>query len=200
MEQCWAAVYDAEDGGRRDMPPSPERTANFNSDEKYAPSGHSPKRSVSQWVRSQSPSGYGSSIGPLSGNPATGLPVPPSPSYSGVPTTPPASGTRTPMTSNNLAAPPFSPYQEPLSARSFSTRDDRLSIRASIPESVLYPSALQPAPPTRRFSEERRNRDSVDSVNSALEYGSATWRTLTPHEDPPEYYPYKGNPDSVSPV
>lgn len=190
LEQCWAAVYDAEDGGRRDMPPSPA----------YAPSQYSPSR-TSGWVRSQSPSDSGSTIGPLSGNPS--LPAPPSPSYSGVLPTSTASASRTPMTSTtNLVAPPLlSPYQEPQSARSFSTRDDRLSIRASIPESVLYPSPLQPAPSTRQFSEERRSRqDSVDTVDSAVAYGSATWRTLTPHEDPPEYEPRRGNPDSVSPV
>lgn len=194
MEQCWAAVYDAEAGsGRGGDTTADDRLPGYTTYSQY-----SPQRSVSQWVRSQSPASSSVYSDPLPSNPSTRLPVPPSPSYSGVPLTPTAP--RTPTTSNTLAAAPgfYSPYQEPPIARSYMIDDERLSIRTSIPESVLYPSPLQPAPSRRQYRGDRRHRQ--ESVDSAAGYGSATWRSLTPHEDPPEYEPRKGDPDAVSPV
>lgn len=203
MDQCWAAVYEAEDGT------SPLRNGNSATSNERSDAStprnmprKSQRYSVSQWLRDHLRASHpGSDHGPLSSNPSGSsssarLPVPPSPSYTGVPPTPTTATSQTPMSTSQLA-PMYSPYQEPLSARSWVTGEDRLSIRASIPNSVLYPSPLQPAPPPRRLSQTRRNRDSVNSVE---EYGAATWSTITPHEDPPEYEPRRGNPDTVSPV
>lgn len=203
MEQCWAAVYQAEDGRAghsitsNDEPATPRVVPRTTQ-----------RQSVSQWLRNylrgnETGTGSGSGCAPLSSNPSSTatrasnrLPVPPSPSYAGITPTPTASAPPTPMSATHLA-PAYSPYPEPLSARSWATGEDRLSIRASIPSSVLWPSPLQPAPPPRRPSQSRRDRE---SVSSADEYGAATWRTITPHEDPPEYEPRRGDPSTVSPV
>lgn len=203
MDQCWAAVYQVEDGG------SPGHNAHsITSNERSEPATpravpwSNQRQSMSRWLRNHLPSARsGSSPGPLSSNPtraatSANLPVPPSPSYTGIPATPTASAPQTPMSASHLA-PQYSPYPEPLSARTWVTGEDRLSIRASIPNSVLYPSPLQPAPPPRRLSETSRSRESVSSLEA---YGAGTWRTLTPHEDPPEYEPRRGDPDSVSPL
>lgn len=208
MDDCMMAAYAAEDGlgagpssgaSRR----SPTATSHTGLVDPSSPRGVAQgdkRQSVSRWLRNQRwvshAGGPDRSAPPPPG--AELLPAPPSPSYAGVAPTPTASVPATPMSASHLA-PPFA-YAEPLSARSttsWMTGDDRLSIRASIPNSVLYPSPLQPAPPPRRLTMERRNRE---SVNSMLEYGSETWRTMTPHEDPPEYHPRRGDPDTVSPV
>lgn len=209
MDECMRAVYDAEDGVatgtsmNEATSPSMSATSHTRLVHPTSPQGvvHGDKRqSVSRWLRNQRwMSGAG--FGPVaSQTPAlAGLPVPPSPSYTGIVTTPTASAPQTPRSATYLTPAP-SPYPEPLSARStrsWTTGEDRLSIRASIPNSVLYPSPLQPAPPPRRLTTGRRNRA---SVSSAQEYGSETWRTATLHEDPPEYEPRRGNPDTVSPV
>lgn len=172
MDECWRAVYAAEDstGSRRNSVRnstawSHARRQSTVLGEPASPRGvaHGEMRqSVSRWFRNQKwlpskPKG----TGPLCSNPAytesmRDLPVPPSPSYTGVPPTPTVAGS-TPATPNTATflAPGMSPYSEPMSARSarsWLTGDDRLSIRASIPNSVLYPSPLQPAPPPRRRS------------------------------------------------
>lgn len=194
MEQCWAAVYEAEDGraglgiNPNDEPATPRVVQRM-----------SRRHSVSQWLRNHlrgNLMGSGSGIGPLSSNPSASLPVPPSPSYAGIPPTPTTSTPESPMSATHLSS-IYASYQEPLSARTWATGEDRLSIRASIPNSVLYPSPLQPAPPPRRLSQIRRDRESVNSVD---EYGAGTWITITPHEDPPEYEPRRGDPSTVSPV
>lgn len=206
IDQCWAAVYQTEDGGSTGH--HGRSTTSSDRSEPATPNAvlrNSQRQSVSQWLRDHlTGSGSRSSTGPLSSNPprtpmSGRLPVPPSPSYAGVPATPGASDPQTPMSANYLA-PLYSPYAEPLSARSWVTGEDRLSIRASIPNSVLYPSPLQPAPPPRRLSQNRRDRESMSSMSSVSSYGAGTWKTITPHEDPPEYEPRRGNPDSVSPV
>lgn len=204
MDECMMAIYAAEDGragsssrGGRESPTATSYTGLADPTSPRGVAQGNKRQSVSRWLRNQR---WTSSAGP---NPLTShpqrtpmtaeLPVPPSPSYTGISSVP-----QTPMSGSRLA-PPF-PYVEPLSARSttsWMTGDDRLSIRASIPNSVLYPSPLQPAPPPRRLATEKRNRESVSSVQ---EYGGETWKTMTPHEDPPEYEPRRGDPDTVSPV
>lgn len=193
MDECMRAAYATEDDVNGGTTPkhggftsSPNKLS-ANRNEPTSPLGVARadvRQSVSRWMRNQRRLG----AGPLSSNPpetpgratARGLPVPPSPSYTGVPPTPSApSAPQTPVSA---------PYHEPPSVRStgsYMTGDDRLSIQASIPDSVMYPSPLQPAPAPRRLtSGASRNRASATSVQ---EYGGETWTTMTPHEDPPGY-------------
>lgn len=222
MDECMRAVYDAEDGipiptpistpsgTSVNEPTSPSATSHTGLVHPTSPRGvvHGEKRqSVSRWLRNQK---WVPGTGAGGGDPAVSshapatttaglLPMPPSPSYTGISSSPTVSAPQTPRSATYLTPTP-SPHPEPLSARStrsWLTGEERLSIRASIPNSVLYPSPLQPAPPPRRLTTESRNRE---SVSSAQEYGSETWRTTTLHEDPPEYEPRRGDPDSVSPV
>lgn len=211
MDECMMAAYATEVGVNDENPRHHNITSAPNG--AISPSAHSHdalmqptsprdvargdmRQSVSRWLRNQRwvPGG---SPGPLSSNPlqtptTAGFPVPPSPSYTGVPPTPSASAPQTPMSASHLA--PLYRYPEPPSARStrsYMTGDDRLSIRASIPESVLYPSPLQPAPRSRRLTSGSRNRA---SVTSAQAYGSEAWTDMTPPEvDPPDYEPRRGS-------
>lgn len=214
MDECWKAVYATEDslgsaGTRNSSVRGDSTTAAILSS--YARQHNSKldieqpvsprvaahgemRQSVSRWFRNQKwmPSKPASNgAGPLSSNPSgqaiKDLPVPPSPSYTGVPPTS-SSLPPTPTTATYLAPGENSPYHEPLSARSarsWLTGDDRLSIRASIPNSVLYPSPLQPAPPPKNRS--LTNGSQRGSVNSQSDYGSSTWQTITPADEPPRY-------------
>lgn len=207
MDQCWAAVYQVEGGGSLEQ--HGHGTASNERSEPTTPRvvpRSSQRQSVSRWLRDHLPGTKPrSSFGPLSSHPprtetSANLPAPPSPSYTSIPVTPTASASapRTPSSTTH-PAPMYSPYLEPLSVNGpAATGGDRSSMRGSITNSVLIPLPLQPAPPPRRLSSEaRRNRESISSVEA---YGAATWRTITPHEDPPEYEPRRGDPDSVSPV
>lgn len=205
MDECWRAVYAAEE------PPTPRRnsiTRDVDIEQPTSPRGvaHGEMRqSVSRWFRNQKWKPANKAVGPLSSHPTRyqgertkDLPVPPSPSYRGVPPTPStlASPTPTPTTATFLApgsgmSPLYSGHsrQEPMSARSWVTGEDRLSIRASIPASVLYPSPLQPAPPPKRRSLTKNNTAStlVGPGESDASSWTSTWNTITPADEPPEY-------------
>lgn len=234
LDQCWAAVYDIDEYAHSARAHTPSTAGAPASPQAAVPSsgsrvsrwlrGHHHHHHHARLADAAALSSLHGARDDGPGSPR--LPTPPSPSYTGsgiaiaiatataAPATPSmtASVPQTPMSATSFypTAPPRSPYHhhhhhpEPTSARSWVSGDTRLSLRASIPASVLYPSRLQPAPPARRLSGHRGGpRDStysVDSVDSASEYGSGTWRTITPHEDPPEYEPRRGNPDTVSPV
>lgn len=203
MDECWKAVYATEESVGAAASPARNTSVPLQSmamEQPASPRGveyGEMRQSVSRWFRNQKwmPSKSTGSAGPLSSNPTyhsegmKDLPVPPSPSYTGVPPTPSAAGSLppTPNTATFLAPGGVSPYSEPLSARSgrsWLTGDDRLSIRASIPNSVLYPSPLQPAPPPKRRSSHGPMRESVQSQS---DYDSASWKTITPADDPPRY-------------
>lgn len=218
MDECWKAVYAAE---ARQQPAGSRNSMGDSSDVMQAPRHRmamdapaSPRgvahgdmrQSVSRWFRNQkwSPS-QPNGVGPLCGNPANpegikDLPVPPSPSYTGVPRTPSAAGSLPPTPSTAaFLLPGASPFHEPYSARSgasWMTGDDRLSIRASIPASVLYPSPLQPAPPPRRRGRNEARRESVPSQGA---YGSLTRASVTPpeYEGPPRYEARRTDSDSL---
>lgn len=208
VDECWRAVYAAEEStgvtassARNSMQLQTMATA-----QPASPRGveyGEMRQSVSRWFRNQKwmPSKATDGAGPLPSNPLFSnptityysedikhLPVPPTPSYTGVHPTPSAAGSLppTPDTATFLApgGAARSPYSEPLSARSWLTGDDRLSIRASIPNSVLYPSPLQPAPPPKRQSSHAPTRESLISQS---EYDGASWKTITPADDAPRY-------------
>lgn len=250
MDDCMRAVYDAENGVAHSSTYGNASTSvNSQARASVLAQPTNPRgaalgdagRSVSRWFRNQRwIPGSGNSQHPLASHPSSAtrrssqpsspapgfLPTAPSPSYSGIPSTPSTARSATgaplghlpsphqrhyltPLVSPYPAGPHYSGAASPLpsaqSATSWMTGEDRLSIRASIPHSVLYPSPLQPAPPgRRRMSPERGGAAGVNadrvSVSSAEGYGAGTWRTMTPHEDPPEYEPRRGRPEEVSPV
>jgi hypothetical protein len=217
MDECWKAVY-AQDDGTADPRYGPANTIGAGS---HLPEPTSPKtaahtgtrNSVAGWLRSQRwlPGG---GPNPLTSNPLTApstpmsarMPVPPSPSYSGV--TP--SVAPTPTTATYLVASGQMTPTQPLSARSWATGDDSLNNSARstfVPQTVLYPPPLQPAPKGNAASRSltaNANRSSGaswrSSVGDSYDRESATWRTMTPHEDPPTSEPRRGNPDEVSPI
>lgn len=158
MDECWRVVYATEDKTNSPLVQKHSMTIEQPASPRSVAHGEA-RQSVSRWFRNQKwMPNKPNDAGPLSSNPIKNLPVPPSPSYTGVPRTPSIAGSlpSTPTTATFLA-PRTSQYSEPLSARSWLTGDDRLSIRASIPTNVLYPSPLQPAPrPRRRGSNEQK--------------------------------------------
>lgn len=212
MDECWKAVYATEESmGGVTSPTQPRRNSmmrDVDVEQPASPRGvaHGEMRqSVSRWFRNQKwmPTKPGVGMNPLSSHPTQqdegttrDLPVPPSPSYRGVPPTPSSlpSTTPTPTMATFLAPGGVSPFyhnsnSQPVSARSWMTGDDRLSIRASIPASVLYPSPLQPAPPPKRRS---LTRARMESGSSQGEHGVSTtwkktWTTITPADEPPQY-------------
>lgn len=209
MDECWKAVYATEESmGGVASPTHPRGNSmmrDVDVEQPASPRGvaHGEMRqSVSRWFRNQKwmPTKPGVGMNPLSSHPThqgegtKDLPVPPSPSYRGVPPTPSSlpSTTPTPTTATFLAPGGVSPFynnnSQPVSARSWMTGDDRLSIRASIPASVLYPSPLQPAPPPKRRS---LTRARMESANSQSEHVASTWKktwkTITPADEPPQY-------------
>ncbi|KAG8163792.1 hypothetical protein KVR01_007089 [Diaporthe batatas] len=217
MDECWKAVYAAEDGTAN---PGYGST-NTSRPETHMPAPASPqtvaqtgsRNSVAGWLRTQRwlPGG---GANPLNSNPLTApstpmsarMPVPPSPSYNGV--TP--SVAPTPTTATYLVAPgPQTPGQ-PLSARSWATGDDSVndSVRSTfVPQTALYPPPLQPAPKGHGVSRSltgntRRTSGAswTSSVGDSYDRESGTWKTMTPHEDPPSREPRRGNPDEVSPI
>lgn len=184
------------------------------------------RHSVTRWLRGTQRWLPGGSPNPLNSNPLTApstplsarMPVPPSPSYNGI-NNPASSAAPTPTTATYLVAPAPPTPQQPLSARSWATGDDSVggndtSVRSTfVPQTALYPPPLQPAPrghaASRSLTGNNNNnnnnrRSSASSWTSAGGGGydreSATWRTMTPHEDPPGHEPRRGNPDEVSPI
>ncbi|KAL1873168.1 hypothetical protein Daus18300_003987 [Diaporthe australafricana] len=176
------------------------------------------RHSVTRWLRGTQRWLPGGNPNPLNSNPLTApstpmsarMPVPPSPSYNGVTA---SSVAPTPTTATYLVAPaPLTP--QPLSARSWATGDDSVSggndtsVRSTfVPQTALYPPPLQPAPRGTAASRSltgNNKRTSASSWTSAGGGGydreSATWRTMTPHEDPPSHEPRRGNPGEVSPI
>ncbi|KAJ0114776.1 hypothetical protein J7T55_004517 [Diaporthe amygdali] len=236
MDECWKAVYAAEDGTTDPRYGStnttrPGHTSQSSWDAAAArvasrPGGELPepaspqtaaqtdnRRSVTHWLRNQRwlPGG---SPNPLNSNPlmapstplSARMPVPPSPSYNGV--TP--SMAPTPTTATYLVAPaPLTPNQ-PLSARSWATGDDSLNNSARstfVPQTALYPPPLQPAPKGNAASRSltgngRRSSAAswTSSIGDSYDRESGTWKTMTPHEDPPSHEPRRGNPEEVSPI
>lgn len=217
IDECWKAVYAVEDGTTdpRSGPATSTRPGS------HVPGPASPQTAaqidsrnvVTGWLRTQRwlPGGNTS---PLNSNPLTApstplsarMPVPPSPSYNGV--TPAV--VRTPTTATYLVAPgPHTPNQ-PQSARSWATGEDSVnnSVRSTfVPQTALYPPPLQPAPKgngASRSLTRHTTRASGASWTSSLidsyDRESGTWKTMTPHEDPPSHEPRRGNPDEVSPI
>lgn len=217
IDECWKAVYAAEDGttdprygstntirpgAHMPEPASPQTAAQADS-----------RNSVTGWLRTQRwlPGG---SPNPLNSNPLTApstpmsarMPVPPSPSYNGV--TP--SVAPTPTTATYLVAPGPQTPNQPLSARSWATGDDSVnnSVRSTfVPQTALFPPPLQPAPKGNGASRSltgNTKRSSgaswTSSVGDSYDRESGTWKTMTPHEDPPSREPRRGNPDEVSPI
>lgn len=219
MDDCWKAVYAAEDGTATTDP----RYGSMNTTRpgSHLPEPTSPKtaaqtdsrQSVTGWLRSQRwlPGG---NPNPLNSNPLTApstplsarMPVPPSPSYNGV--TP--SVAPTPTTATYLVAPGQLTPNQPLSARSWATGDDSVnnSVRSTfVPQTALYPPPLQPAPKGNAASRSltggaRRSSAAswTSSVGDSYDRESGTWKTMTPHEDAPTREPRRGNPDEVSPI
>lgn len=228
MDDCWKAVYAAEGGGTTPDPRygstnTTTTTTRPGQRGSHLPGPTSPEtaaqadtHSVAGWLRSQRwlPGG---NPNPLNSNPLTApstplsarMPVPPSPSYNGV--TPSVSVAPTPTTATYLVAPGPSTPGQPLSARSWATGDDSVgdSARSTfVPQTALYPPPLQPAPKGNAASRSLTGgarRSSAASwtssvVGDAYDRESGTWRTMTPHEDPPTSAPRRGNPDEVSPI
>lgn len=237
MDECWKAVYAAEDGttdpryGSTNTTTRPGHTSQSSWDAAAArvagrPGSHLPeptspktaaqtdtRNSVTGWLRSQRwlPGG---NPNPLNSNPLTApstplsarMPVPPSPSYNGV--TP--SVAPTPTTATYLVAPGQMTPNQPLSARSWATGDDSVgnSARSTfVPQTALYPPPLQPAPKGNAASRSltgngRRSSGGswTSEVGDGYDRESGTWRTMTPHEDPPTREPRRGNPEEVSPI
>ena len=236
MDECWKAVYAAEDGTADPRCGStnttrPGHTSQSSWDAAAArvagrsgshlPEPTSPRtaaqadtrNSVTGWLRSQRWLPGGSS-NHVSGNVLTApsaplsarMPVPPSPSYNGV--TP--SVAPTPTTATYLVAPAPATPNQPLSARSWATGDESVgnSARSTfVPQTALYPPPLQPAPKgnaaSRSLTGNARRSSAASwtsSVGDSYDRESGTWRTMTPHEDPPTREPRRGNPDEVSPI
>ncbi|KAI3390622.1 hypothetical protein diail_9015 [Diaporthe ilicicola] len=241
MDDCWKAVYAAEDGT------TDPRYGSMNTTRP----GHAPQASwdataarVTSRTGSQQPSGPaspqtaaqsdsrhcvtrwlrdqrwlpGGSPNPLHSNPLTApstplsarMPVPPTPSYNGVA---PSSVAPTPTAATYLVAPAPPTPNQPLSARSWATGDDSVgdSARSTyVPQTALYPPPLQPAPRGNAASRSLTGDNNAARRSSAASWTSsgsggydresATWQTMTPHEDPAHHEPRRGNPDEVSPI